>query len=74
MHRPEREFSEQLAQAAFSFVQIPIVTQLSKLRVMQPRLVRIDFPRMEIKNGRPSLVAVQPLDAGAVQPYGSSRK
>src|SRR5688572_4458184 len=56
--RAETEIRQQRPQAGFGLVEIPIVTESREPSGMQPRLVGIDLPRMQVEHRGPVLQRV----------------
>src|SRR5690606_13940140 len=59
-HRGEVKVPQQAAQALLAALEVVVVTEAGQPARLDARLLGIDFPRMQIKDERPSL----PVDAG----------
>src|ERR1051325_3962634 len=62
-HRPELKVAEEPPQAAFGVAEVPVVPEAAEQDRVEPRLVGIDLPRVEIKDHRAPLAAVDAADA-----------
>src|SRR5688572_25664620 len=60
--RAEPEIGEQRPQSILRFVQVAVVTEAPEPARLQPWLLGIDFPRMDVKHGRLMLHRVQACD------------
>src|SRR6202040_1398104 len=61
-HPPEAEVDQQLTEPLFRLVQVPEVAEPPEGSSLEPRLTGIDFPGMQVKDGRPPFRAVDPVD------------
>src|SRR5688572_15177456 len=59
---PELEVGQQCSQASLGLLQIPVMAETTEPPRLQPWLVGIDFPRVDIKHGGLRLHRIQPRD------------
>ncbi len=64
-HRPEPEFRDQPLQPRFGLVEVAVVPQAAQAAGGEPRLGRIDLPRMQVEDRRAPLLLVDPPDPPA---------
>src|SRR3569833_4519288 len=51
-HRRERKLAQQLPQARLALMQIVVVTEAREPLYFESRLLRVDFPRMQVERKR----------------------